>query len=175
SGSSPSELFEESASLLFDHSLLNGHPRFWGYITSSAAPIGILADMLAAAVNPNVGAAILAPMAGEIEGQTIRWLAELSGYPRTCGGLLVSGGNMANFVGFMAASKARAASADGRQRVAYVSKETHTWIDKAAELFGLGAENVRWIEIDTDQRMKTDALEAQIIADRKSGLQPLLL
>lgn len=43
-----------AADLLFDHSLFNGHPRFWGYITSSAAPIGALADLLAAAVNPNV-------------------------------------------------------------------------------------------------------------------------
>jgi glutamate/tyrosine decarboxylase-like PLP-dependent enzyme len=175
SGSSPRELFDESARLLFDHSLLNGHPRFWGYITSSAAPIGILADMLAAAVNPNVGAAILAPMASEIEAQTIRWIADLIGYPRTCGGLLVSGGNMANFVGFMAASKAKAVSAEGRQRVAYVSKETHTWIDKAAELFGLGARNVRWIETDAGQRLKTDPLEAQIVADREAGLEPFLV
>ena len=175
SGSSPAELINETADLLFDHSLLNGHPRFWGYITSSAAPIGILADLLAGAVNPNVGAAILSPIASEIEAQTIRWIADMIGYPRDCGGLLVSGGNMANFVGFMAASKAKPASAEGRQRIAYVSKETHTWIDKAAELFGLGAGNVRWIETDADQRLKTDLLEKQIVDDRNAGLQPFLV
>src|SRR5215470_7577835 len=151
-GLTPDELFSQTADLLFDHSLFNGHPRFWGYITSSAAPIGILAEMLAATVNPNVGAAILGPMASEIEAQTIRWIADLIGYPRTCGGILVSGGNMANFVGFLAACKAKAnwdLKSDGmvageRRLIAYVSKETHTWIDKAAELFGLGAKNVRW-------------------------------
>ena len=104
-GTSAKELFAEVTNQLFDHSLFNGHPRFWGYITSSAAPIGVLADLLASALNQNVGAAILSPIASEIEAQTIRWVADLIGYPRTCGGLLVSGGNMANFVCFLAARK----------------------------------------------------------------------
>ena len=80
-GSPANTLFDEAATLMFDHSLFNGHPRFWGYITSSAAPIGALADLLAAAVNPNVGASILSPMATEIEAQTMRWFADLIGYP----------------------------------------------------------------------------------------------
>lgn len=54
-GAAPAALLPDAAALLFDHSLFNGHPRFMGYITSSAAPIGMLADLLAAAVNPNVG------------------------------------------------------------------------------------------------------------------------
>jgi hypothetical protein len=93
---------------LFDHSLFNGHPRFYGYITSSAAPIGILAELLAAAVNANVGAWNLAPMATEIEVQVIRWLAQFIGYPADCGGLLLSGGNMANITCFLAARAAMA-------------------------------------------------------------------
>jgi len=68
----PDALLRNAADLLFAHSLFNGHPRFYGYITSSAAPIGILADLLAAAVNANAGAWKLAPMANEIEGQVIR-------------------------------------------------------------------------------------------------------
>ncbi|MCK4975676.1 MAG: hypothetical protein KAS36_01950 [Anaerolineales bacterium] len=55
-GTSPHQLLDEAANLMFEHSLFNGHPRFWGYITSSAAPISALADLLASAVNPNVGA-----------------------------------------------------------------------------------------------------------------------
>src|SRR4029079_10183235 len=100
-------LLEEASKILFDHSLFNGHPRFWGYITSSAAPIGALADLLASAVNPNCGAWTLSPAATEIEAQTIRWIADLVGYPRDGGGLLVSGGNMANMVGFLAARRVR--------------------------------------------------------------------
>ena len=79
-GTPPDHLLEEISELLFDHSLLNGHPRFMGYITSSPAPIGALADLLAAAVNPNVGAWDLSPIASEIEAQTVRWIAEMIGY-----------------------------------------------------------------------------------------------
>lgn len=92
------ELLERAGELLFEHSLFNGHPRFCGYVTSPAAPIGILAELLAAAVNANAGAWKLGPMASEIEGQTVRWLAEFIGYPASCGGLLLSGGNMAGDV-----------------------------------------------------------------------------
>src|SRR5262245_56310205 len=107
-GGDPQALLSEAADLLFDHSTLNGHPRFFGYITSSPAPIGILGDLLASAVNQNVGAWRLAPIATEIEAQTVRWIAELIGFPADAGGLLVSGGNMANFVGLLAARTAKA-------------------------------------------------------------------
>ena len=66
-GRNPDTLLRDAADLLFAHSLFNGHPRFYGYITSSAAPIGILADLLAAAVNANVGAWKLVFMATEME------------------------------------------------------------------------------------------------------------
>src|SRR5260221_10894953 len=69
-GTAPGELLKETASNLFNHSLFNGHPRFFGYITSSAAPIGALGDLLAAAANPNIGLFSLAPFATEIEAQT---------------------------------------------------------------------------------------------------------
>ncbi len=88
-GTDAGALLEETASrLLFAHSLFNGHPRFFGYITAPPAPIGILGDFLAAAVNPNVGAyGNTRPLATEIESQTVRWIAELIGYPVDCGGL----------------------------------------------------------------------------------------
>lgn len=182
-GASAGDLLAEATDLLFDHSLFNGHPKFWGYITAAPAPIGVLADFLAAAVNPNVGAFTLSPMATEIEAQTIRWIADLIGYPCTAGGLLVSGGNMANFVCFLAARKAKAPwdlqtegiAAGNSRLVAYVSKETHTWIDKAADLFGLGANAVRWIRVDAQQQMDVFALEEQILADRAAGLLPFLV
>ncbi|MCP3999950.1 MAG: aspartate aminotransferase family protein, partial [Gammaproteobacteria bacterium] len=182
-GSKANDLLKQVTELLFEHSLFNGHPKFWGYITSSAAPIGALADLLAATVNPNVGASALSPVASEIEAQTIRWIADLVGYPRNCGGLLVSGGNMANFVCFLAARKIKATwdlnaegmSASRQCLIAYVSKETHTWIDKAAELFGLGAKSVRWIETNSNQQMNTDALEKQIIKDRAKNHLPFLV
>jgi glutamate/tyrosine decarboxylase-like PLP-dependent enzyme len=182
-GQAGEALLQDTARLLFDHSLHNGHPRFMGYITSSAAPFGALADLLAAAVNPNVGLWDLAPVASEIEAQTIRWLAELIGYPTDCGGLMVSGGNMANLIGFFAARRAKAPwnireqglYGDSRRLTLYASAETHTWVQKAADLSGLGTDDIRWIETDAEQRMRTDALETEIEADRDAGHLPFLV
>jgi aromatic-L-amino-acid/L-tryptophan decarboxylase len=182
-GADPGALLSRAADLLFEHSLFNGHPRFFGYITSSAAPIGALGDLLASAVNANCGSWTLAPMAAEIEAQTVRWIADLIGFPSSAGGLLVSGGNMANFVGLLAA---RAAKADwniratglrpaGRQLVMYASEQTHTWIQKAADLFGFGTDAIRWIPADRHQRMRVPDLLRRIQIDRDAGDVPFLV
>jgi len=71
-GMDPGPLLERTAELLFGHSLFNAHPRFFGYITAAPAPIGMLGDLLAAAVNPNVDAWTLSPAATEIEAQAVR-------------------------------------------------------------------------------------------------------
>ena len=180
-GADPAQLLHHAADLLFDHSLFNGHPRFWGYITSSAAPIGALGELLAAAVNPNVGAWLLSPMASEIEGQTIRWIAEMLSYPVDCGGLFVSGGNMANLVCFLAARQAKAAwdvrtkGMDGTRMRVYCSKETHTWIQKAADIAGMGTDAIRWIPADDEMRVNLTALKEQILKDSEAGDRPALV
>ena len=174
-------LLNRAADFMFDHSLFNAHPRFWGYVTSSAAPIGMLGELLGAAANPNCGAWLLSPMASEIEGQTIRWIAEMLGYPTDCGGLFVSGGNMANIVGFLAGRAAkggaeiRSKGVEGGRLRAYCSMETHTWIQKAADISGLGTESVRWIAADKDFRMDIAALRARIREDVAAGDKPFLV
>ena len=183
-GTDPGPLLEETAKRLFSHSLFNGHPRFFGYITAPPAPIGILGDFLAATVNPNVGAWTLSPAATEIESQAVRWVAELIGYPTNCGGLFLSGGNMANFVCFLAARAAKASwnvrehgviEDSGRRLRAYCSAETHTWIQKAADLSGLGTASIRWIATDSKLRMDLSALRGQIEADTAAGDVPFLI
>jgi len=178
-------LLQETAELLFRHSTFNGHPRFFAYITGAPAPVGMLADFLASAVNPNVGAWSLSPAASEIEAQTVRWIAELIGYPVDCGGLLVSGGNAANFVAFLAArahaggSRIRekgvpASDGEGALRV-YGSAETHTWIEKATDQYGLGTDAFRWIETDREHRMDPEALARAIERDRSEGARPMMV
>ena len=183
-GTDSQQLLDEAANLLFNHSLFNGHPRFLGYITSSPAPIGILGDFLASAVNPNVGAWLLSPMASEIEAQTVQWLAEMIGYPDNCGGVLVSGGNMANFLGFLAGRKAKAPwdirtkgfQDNGTiQLRVYASHETHTWIEKATDLFGLGTDAICWIPTKSDQKIDVRVLEQRILEDKESGYLPIMV
>lgn len=182
-GDDASRLVSEATELLFDHSLFNGHPRFFGYITSSPAPIGMFGDFLAAALNQNVGARQLSPLATEIERQVVRWIAELIGFPTSCGGLLVSGGNMANLVGFLAARAAKAPwdvrkeglSRGERRLLIYASTETHGWIKKAADMFGLGTDAIRWIVTDPEHRMDVTTLRRRIEEDLELGHHPLLV
>ncbi len=183
-GASADAVLGETVPLLVEHSLYNGHPRFMGYITSSPAPIGALADLLAAVINPNVGGWELSPIASEIEAQAVRWIAELIGYPATAGGLLVSGGNMANLVCFLAGRRAMLGEAvragglagvNGLRLRVYVSSATHTWVQKAADLFGLGTDAIRWIPCDGESRMDPAALRKQLRADLAAGDRPLLL
>ena len=183
-GTAAAALLEEIVPLLVEHSLYNGHPRFMGYITASPAPIGALADLVAGIINQNVGGWELSPLASEIEAQAVRWIAELIGYPSGAGGLLVSGGNMANLVCFLAARRAmlgedvRAAGLAGagalRLRI-YVSAATHTWVQKAADLFGLGTDAIRWIPCDAGARMDPAALRIQLERDHAAGDRPLLV
>lgn len=173
-------IVQHAWALLEKHSLHNGHPRFAGYVTSSAAPIGALAELMAAAVNPNVGAWILGPIGTEIEAQCVKWIADFLDYPADCGGVLVSGGTMANFVGFLAARthacpSIRAEGVRAARLVVYASKETHTWVQKAADMFGLGTNAIRWIPADSQQRMEPAALSHQIQLDRAQGFQPFLI
>lgn len=183
-GTDAATLLAHTARQLFDYSLFNAHPRFFGYITAPPAPIGILGDFLASALNANVGSWTLAPAATEIEAQTVRWIAELIGFPATGDGLLVSGGTEANIVCLVAA-RAAAAPWDvraegirgglGRELVVYASTEAHTWIQKAADICGLGTNAIRWIETNAALQIDIAALGRAIDADAAAGRLPFLV
>ena len=176
------KLIKDTTNLLIKHSLYNGHPRFWGYITSSPAPLGILGDFLSSAINSNVGAWALSPMASEIEAQTINWIGSLIGYP-SGGGIIVSGGNVANYLGFIAAIRAKAGlgirekgiTQETKHLKIYTSQETHTWIQKAADLFGIGTDSIRWIQTDKNQKLDLSALNKAIEKDIRNGNHPFLV
>lgn len=181
-GSDFDQVISQTAELLTRYSLYNGHPKFLGYVTSSPAPIGMLADLLAAAVNPNVGAWALSPVATEIEAQAVRWIAELLGYPSTCSGVLVSGGNVANYVGVYTALRSvfpRNSDLRTPERVAratfYASSETHTWIEKAMDMFGLPTDAWRSIEVDGSRRLRLPDLQRRLAADLKDGRIPVAI
>jgi len=180
-GADPRTILDGTTRLLFEQSLFNAHPRFFGYITAPPAPIGVLGDFLASALNPNVGSWSLAPAATEIEAETVRWIAQLIGYPSDCAGLLVSGGNMANIVCFLAARTAAAENiraegvAGAPPLVAYVSEEAHTWIQKAADMSGLGTDAVRWIRTNDAHQMDVGALARAVDDDAARGRRPFFV
>lgn len=180
-GSDPSETLKVLTDLTLEHTCLNAHPRMWGYITGSPSPVGALADMVAAAANPNVAGWNGAPIATEIEHQAVQWISQLLGYSDHASGILTSGGNMSNFIGILAARKAKATwdirreGIDGHGLVLYATHETHAWIEKAADLFGFGTQAIHYVDTDAMQRMDIDALESRIREDRNTGLNPFLV
>jgi glutamate/tyrosine decarboxylase-like PLP-dependent enzyme len=167
-------------------SVFNGHPRFFAYITSSPTPIGVLGDMLASALNMNVGIWRLAPAATAIELQTIDWIKDIVGYPATAEGVFVSGGQMANIVAYNVFRDARTPwdtrqfgmrGPDGRapQLRVYTSDQVHYCHEQAAEMLGMGRDAVRMVPVDHTYRMRVDALDAMIAEDRARGDLPLAI
>jgi aromatic-L-amino-acid decarboxylase len=174
------ELFAYLREMTFEWSMYPGHPRFMAYITGAGTVPGAPADLLAAGLNMNSGGWRLSPAATEIELNLIRWFAGEFGLPtESAGGLLVSGGAMANFVALKTA-RDHGASWDIRNRgvaggpplVLYASQEVHVVNDRAADMLGLGADAVRKIPVDDTYRMRVDALREAIGRDRQEGLRP---
>lgn len=160
-----------------------GSPRHFGYVNGSGAMIGILADALAASVNTNAGAWKLGPAATEVERQAVRWIAELVGYPVDCGGLVVSGGTMANFTALLTALRHVApydSTPTGLQQpghqarfLVYMSShEGHVSVTRVADMLNLGRESVRRVPSHPDFTMDVEALAAMIAEDRSRGEIP---
>jgi aromatic-L-amino-acid decarboxylase len=174
------ELVAHLRELTFEHSLLMGHPAFFAYICGAGTVPGAAAELLAAGLNPCVGGYRLGPGAAEIELHLTRWLARRFGLPEGSGGMIMTGGAMANFVALKCARDA-ALGPDVRERGVrehgpvglYASEEAHVVIRRAADMLGLGAGAVRSVAIDERQRMRPDALEAAIRHDLEAGVRPL--
>ncbi|MBV9959734.1 MAG: amino acid decarboxylase, partial [Acidobacteria bacterium] len=173
------EVYEEFKRNVLPYPAGNIHPRFWGWVKGTGTPLGMLADMLASGMNANVSG--YDQSAALVEMQVIKWLAELLGMPRESGGLLVSGGTVANLVGLTVARNARAGF-DVRERglqhaaaqrlVLYASTETHSCAQKAIELLGLGNESLRRIPVNLDYQIELEALRRTVAADRAAGFKP---
>jgi glutamate/tyrosine decarboxylase-like PLP-dependent enzyme len=179
-GESADTIIDRVQASVLSHPMGNGHPRFFGWVNSPPAPLGVIADFLAAALNPSCAGGDHAAI--YVERCAVRWLMELVGFP-TAGstGLLVSGSSAASVVGLAAArhraiarhgGDIRQEGLQGRRLVLYVSAEGHSCLRKAAELLGLGASSVRVVATDDVLALDVGALEAAVSADREAGHVP---
>lgn len=168
---------------IIENSRQNGHPRFFGYVASPATAPGAFADLLASALNPNVTSWRSGPAATEIERTVITWLASLIGYGSDAlpaHGLLTSGGSMANLTALLIAHRAKCGpevSSKGLWNTSspmtlYASEQIHMSIPKAADILGLGRDQVRLVPCDDRFRIKITSLREMIAADLQSGLKP---
>lgn len=173
------QAYEDFRRAVLPNPMGNIHPRFWGWVIGTGTPFGMLAEMLAAGMNPNLGGGDHA--ANYVEAQVIDWCKEIMGYPPDASGLLVSGGSMANLVGLTVARNTGAGfdirrdgvgAATGRMMV-YASSEVHSSVQKAVELLGMGSESLCLTPVNDRFEIELPALEAAIREDRLAGRQPL--
>ena len=171
-------VYEAFRSHILPYPMGNTHPRFWGWYMGNGTAGGALAEFLAAIMNSNLGGGYHAAVLVEL--QVIDWLKEIMGFPADAGGLLVSGGSMANLVGLTVARNVQAGydvrteglAGATHQLIFYTSVEAHSSNQKAIELLGHGAHALRKIPVNQLFQIDLTALEAQIAADRVAGLQP---
>jgi aromatic-L-amino-acid decarboxylase len=178
-GVSADVLLDDFAARIAPYPFGNGHPRFFGWINSPPAMMGIFADALAAALNPSCAGGNHAAI--YVEHQVLNWFKQLVGFPPESGGLLVSGGSMATLTALAVARHVKAGG-DVRalglrglpgQLVVYVSEDGHGAVRKSSELLGIGNAGLRIIPVDELHRLRVDALEAAIVADRVAGECPI--
>ena len=157
------------------------HPRFFAYFATSAAPIAILAETLAATLDVKVMLWRTAPAATELESVVMRWLGHLLGLTDDWTGIIYDTASIAGFTALAAAREAldldiRARGMSGRElprlRI-YITDQTHSHIEKAAIALGIGQENVVRVACDASLRMRPDALERALAEDVAVGMQPL--
>ncbi|MDO8968947.1 aminotransferase class V-fold PLP-dependent enzyme [Algoriphagus sp.] len=180
-GQNPEEVYQEFKQNIFPYNKGNVHPRFFAWIQGTGTPLGVLADLLASGMNPNV--AIGEHSAMYVDRQVVNWCKELMNFPADASGILVSGGSMANITALTVARNSfrdekirqRGLKAASAQLVLYCSTETHSCIQKAAEIIGLGTDSVRKIGVNGHYEMKADELEFQIQRDIEAGLLPFCI
>ena len=169
---------DEFSRLILPYATGNTHPRFMGWVHGGGNVAGVVGEMLAAAINANLGGRDHAPIL--LERQVIGWMAALFGLPAETGGLMVTGTSIANLIGVLIARAAAAGPAvrrtgvAGARLTAYTSVAAHGCIPRAMDMAGLGTEALRLIPTDPAGRMDLRALAAAIAADRAAGLTPFL-
>jgi aromatic-L-amino-acid decarboxylase len=170
--------FERLLRLLFGRviptSLNTASPGYLAYIPGGGLFHAAVADLVADATNRYAGVWLAAPALAEIESIVVRWFADVLGLPASAGGVLTSGGSIANLSAVVTARRERLPP-DFLRGTIYASTEAHHSIRKAAMLAGFPPERVREIGVDARFRLRVDALERAVAEDRAAGLAPFLV
>jgi glutamate/tyrosine decarboxylase-like PLP-dependent enzyme len=180
----PSGLHEVHARFLSDilpYATGNTHPGFMGWVHGGGTPVGMLAEMLAAGLNANLGGRDHIPI--EVERQVVRWMQTIFGFPESATGLFVTGASMANFIGVLIARdvalgfgvRCAGIAQSSRRPTAYASAAVHMCVSRAMDFCGIGSAALRLIPASPGGGMDVAQLETAIDADRRAGFTPFLI
>jgi aromatic-L-amino-acid/L-tryptophan decarboxylase len=175
------EVYREFTDFIVPYATGNVHPGFMGWVHGGGTAVGMLAEMLAAGLNANLGGRDHIPV--EVERQVVEWMGSIFGFPSEASGIFVTGTSMANLMAVLVARTAalgqsvrrRGLGDEGAFLTAYTSTAAHGCIAKAMDLAGFGSDALRCIEADRSHRIDVAALRARIASDRKAGLKPFLV
>jgi len=158
-------------------------PNFFAFFPANTSGPSILAELLSAGLGVQGMSWITSPACTELETHVLDWLAEMLGLPekfmshKAGGGVIQDTASSATLTALLVAREratnytSNEKGCDGRL-VAYASTQTHSSIEKAVKIAGLGINNLRLIEVDDRYAMRLDALASQIQTDREAGLLP---
>jgi aromatic-L-amino-acid decarboxylase len=175
------EVYREFADSILPYATGNVHPGFMGWVHGGGTAVGMLAEMLAAGLNANLGGRDHIPI--EVERQIVEWTRAMFGFPESASGIFVTGTSMANLMAVLVARTAalgqpvrqRGLGDEGARLTAYTSTAAHGCIAKAMDFAGFGSDALRCIETDRYHRIDVVALRARIAQDRDAGLKPFLV
>jgi aromatic-L-amino-acid/L-tryptophan decarboxylase len=180
----PSELsavHDEFTRYILPFAAGNVHPGFMGWVHGAGTPVGVVAEMLAAGLNANLGGRDHIPI--EVERQVAGWMRKLFGFPESASGLFVTGASIANLIGVLVArdtvlgfeTRCSGVEAGGKRLTAYASAAVHGCVARALDIAGMGSDALRRIAVDSRYRMDLAALGTAIETDRRAGFTPFLL
>jgi aromatic-L-amino-acid/L-tryptophan decarboxylase len=175
------EVYREFTDCIVPYATGNVHPGFMGWVHGGGTAVGMLAEMLAAGLNANLGGRDHIPI--EVERQIVEWTRAMFGFPAEASGLFVTGTSMANLMAVLVARTSALGSFvrrhgignEGALLTAYTSAAVHGCVAKAMDLAGFGSDALRCINVDRFHRIDVTALRAQIAIDREAGLKPFLV
>ena len=178
-GEDAGRVLEDACSELMAEGFHVPSANYFGLMNPTPAYVAVLAEMLVAALNPQLATLARSQLAARIERQTVRWLGERVGWSGPFDGTFTSGGNEANFSALAMALAAHfprtvedGVAAAEAPPVLYASSEAHHSLDKSAGLLGLGRKALRRVPVDANVQMDLDELEARLAQDKAQGLAP---
>jgi aromatic-L-amino-acid decarboxylase len=149
-------------------------PGYLAYVPGGGLFHAAVADFIADTVNRYSGVCAAAPVLVQLEANVVRWFCEIIGYPRGAGGVLTTGGSLANLIA-IAAARVSLAGDDFSRATLYCSDQIHHSFQKAATVAGFPRANIRELPCDETFRLRIDALEAAIRDDRAAGFTPMFV
>ena len=175
------EVYREFTDFIVPYATGNVHPGFMGWVHGGGTAVGMLAEMLAAGLNANLGGRDHIPI--EVERQIVEWTRAMFGFPSEASGIFVTGTSMANLMAVLVARttalgqsvRQRGLGDEGARLTAYTSMAAHGCIAKAMDVAGFGSDALRCIEVDRSHRIDVTALRERIASDRNVGLKPFLV